>query len=126
MTFKKQRPSSILGLAFDGNRLEIAAVRRTNGHFQVYKTASAQLALSPLTGDPELVGREIRNVLDEAGIREKRCVVGIPLSWMLTLQVSIPELPEADIESFLQIEAERGFHSGPEALVIAEYRESLW
>ena len=120
MTFKKQRPSSILGLAFDGNRLEIAALRRTNGHFQLVKTASAQLALSPLTGDPELVGREIRNVLDEAGIREKRCIVGIPLSWMMTLQVGVPEMAEADIPGFLQIEAERGFHSGPEALMLSQ------
>ena len=122
MTFKKQRPSSILGLAFDGNRLEIAVLRRANGHFQVQKSASAQLALSPLTGDPELVGREIRNVLDQADIREKRCVVGLPLSWMQTLQVSVPDLSKEDIESFLQIETERGFHSDPATLTVAQSR----
>ncbi len=122
MTFKKQRPSSILGLAFDGNRLEIAVLRRANGHFQVQKSASAQLALSPLTGDPELVGREIRNVLDQADIREKRCVVGLPLSWMQTLQVNVPDLFKEDVESFLQIEAERGFHSDPATLMVAQSR----
>lgn len=122
MTFKKQKTSSILGLAFEGNRLEVVVLRRTNGHFQVQKSASSQLALSPLTGDPELVGREIRNVLDQAGIREKRCVVGIPLNWILTLQVNIPELPEADVESFLQLEAERGFVTGHEGLMIAQSR----
>ncbi len=122
MTFKKQRPSSILGLAFDGNRLEIAVLRRANGQFQVQKTSSAQLALSPLTGDPELVGREIRNVLDQADIREKRCVVGLPLSWMQTLQVSVPDLSKEDIESFLQIETERGFHSDPATLTVAQSR----
>ncbi len=81
--FKKQRPSSALGLTFDGNRLEVVALRRTNGSFQLQKTLVAPLALSPLTGDPELVGREIRNHLEQAGIREHRCVVGLPLSWML-------------------------------------------
>jgi len=36
--------------------------------------------------------------------------------------VKLPELPEADVESFLELEAERGFHSGPEHLFIAKSR----
>ena len=110
--FKKQRASSILGLTLDGNRLEAVVLRRTNGSIQVRQTVVAALALSPLTADPELVGREIRNHLEQAGIRERRCVVCLPLGMVLTLQTKLPDLPEADIESFLQIEAERGFHSG--------------
>ena len=69
------------------------------------------LSLDPLTADPELVGREIRNHLDAAGIREKFCVVGIPLKWALTAQVEIPALPDSEVEGFLQIEAERSFHA---------------
>ena len=116
--FKSKRASSVLGIALDGNRLEAVVLRRSNGTVQVRQTVSASLALSPLTDDPELAGREIRNHLDAAGIREKRCAVCLPPSWLLTLQTKVPDLPEADRGSFLQLEAERGFHSGPEALFI--------
>ncbi len=119
---KKQRPSTILGLSLDGNRLEAVVVRRSNGHVQTKEIVSAPLALSPLSGDPELVGREIRNHLDQAGIRERCCAVCIPLSWVLILQTKLPDLPEADMASFLEIEAERGFHSGQENLFIANSR----
>lgn len=119
---KKQRLSSVLGLAFDGNRLEMVVLRRTNGHFQTQQSLSVTLALSPLTGDPELVGREIKNHLEQAGIRERRCAVCLPLSWVMTLQTPLPDLPEADLASFLEIEAERGFPMGSESLMITHSR----
>jgi hypothetical protein len=112
--FKSKRAASVLGLALDGNRLEAVVLRRSNGTLHVRQTVSAALALSPLTDDPELVGREIRNHLDAAGIHERRCAVCLPPSWLLTLQTKVPELPEADCAAFLQLEAERGFHSGAE------------
>jgi hypothetical protein len=120
--FKKQRPPSILGLALEGNRLEAVVLRRSNASLRVQQSAVAALALSPLTGDPELVGRELRNHLNQAGIRQRRCAVCLPSSWALTLQTKLPDLPEADIASFLQIEAERGFHSGQENLLIGDSR----
>lgn len=84
-------------------------MRRTNGSVHVQKTFSVTLSLDPLTNAPELVGREIRNHLDAQGVREKRCVLGLPLKWALIAHAKIPDLPEEDLESFLQIEAERGF-----------------
>ena len=118
----RRRLTSLLGLALDGNRLEAVVVKRTNGSLHVQQTMAATLALSPLTGDPELVGREIRNHLDQAGIRERNCVFCIPLSWVLTLQTNVPDLPEEDVASYLDIEAERGFHTGLENLQIAKSR----
>ena len=120
--FKPKRPSSVLGLSLDGNRLEAVVVRRHNGSLQVQQALAVPLALSPLSGDPELVGREIRNHLDQAGIRERRCAVCLPLNWVLTVQTKLPDLPEEDIAGFLQIEAERGFTSGYENLYIASSR----
>src|SRR5580704_894564 len=117
--FKSKRSSSVLSIALDGNRLEAVVLRRTNGTVQVKQWVAAQLALSPLTDAPELVGREIRNHLDQAGIRERRAAVCLPLGWLLTMQTKLPELSDADRASFLQLEAERGFHSGPETLLSA-------
>lgn len=119
---KRRVASSILGLALDGNRLEGVVVRRLNGTLQVKETVTATLALSPLSGDSELVGREIRNHLDQAGIRERRCALCIPLSWVMTLHTKLPDLPDEDINSLLQLEAERGFPSGNENLLIVHSR----
>ena len=99
----------MLGLSLDGSRLEGVALRRTNGALHVQQSFSVSLSLDPLTNDPELVGREIRNHLDAAGVRERQCIVGLPLKWALTTHIEVPELPEADVASFLQIEAERRF-----------------
>ncbi len=117
--FKSKRASSVLGMALDGNRLEAVVLKRSNGTVQVQQSVVAQLALSPLTDAPELVGREIRNHLDQAGIRQRRVAVCLPLGWVLTMQSKLPELSEADLASFLQLEGERGFHSGPDTLFTA-------
>ena len=119
---KKQRASSVLGLSLDGGRLEGVVLRRTNGSVVIQKTFQISLSLDALTNDAELVGQEIRNHLEKAGIRERRCAVCVPLSWALTLQAKVPEMPESDVTSFLQIEAERGFPYGLEALLISTSR----
>jgi hypothetical protein len=119
---KPQQGSSLLGLSLDGSRLEGALLRRTNGSVEISQVFSVSLSLEPLTNDPELVGREIRKQLDAAGIRERRCAVCLPLNWILTQTTKLPELPEQDLASFLQIEAERSFPYGPEALMLAHSR----
>jgi hypothetical protein len=119
---QRKSAASLLGLAFDGNRLEGVLVRRTNGSAEVLKSFSATLALDPLNSEPELVGRDIRNHLDAAGIRERRCVVCLPLGWALTLSTPLPDLPEPDIAGILQIEAERGFSFDTDTLLITNSR----
>src|SRR6266404_4189085 len=119
---KRQRLSSLLGLALDGSRLDGVVLRRTNGSLQVQQSFSVTLSLDPLTAAPELVGREIRNHLEAAGVRERHCVVGLPLKWALTMHTKLPDLPEADVASFLQIEAERGFPSDVATLLLATSR----
>jgi hypothetical protein len=122
---KKQRPSSLLGLALDGSRLEGVVLRRTNGTVRIERSFSVSLSLDALTADAELVGREIRNHLDAAGVRERCCVVGVPLKWALTTHIELPELPEAELAGLLQIEAERGFHSDVATLQVAISRWRL-
>jgi hypothetical protein len=117
--FRRKRLSSLLGLTLDGSRFEGVVLRRTNGSLQIQRSFSVSLSLDPLTADAELVGREIRNHLDAAGVRERNCVLGLPLKWALTTHVAVPELPEADEASFLALEAERGFPCDVQTLMVA-------
>jgi hypothetical protein len=119
---KRQHLASVLGLSMDGGRLEGVVLRRTNGAVKIEQTFSAELSLDPLTNDAELVGREIRNHLEAAEVRERHCVAVLPLKWALTTHTKLPELPEADLASFLQIEAERAFPSDVATLMLANSR----
>jgi len=123
---KRKKLSSLLGLSLDGSRLEGVVLRRTNGALQLHQQPfSVTLSLDPLTAAPELVGREIRNHLDDAGVRERHCVVGVPLKWALTAHTELPKLSEEDANDLLQLEAERGFPSDPATLRIANSRCAL-
>ena len=122
---KRRRLTSLLGLTLDGSRLEGIVLRRNIGSIGVQQTFSAVLTLDPLTAAPELVGREIRNHLEAAGVRERNCILGLPLKWVLTAGTELPPLPEADAASLLQLEAERGFHSDISTLQLAESRCTL-
>ena len=120
--FTRQPGSSLLGLSFDGSRLEGVWVRRTNGSVEIKKTFSASLSLDPLTAEVELAGREMRKQLDAEQIRERWCAVCLPLNWALTLTVKLPEIADEDVADFLHIEAERGFPYSPEELMLAHSR----
>lgn len=122
---KKKRLASLLGLTLDGSRLEGVVLRRNNGSISVQQTFSVVLSLDPLTAATELVGREIRNHLEAAGVRERHCILGLPLKWVLTAGTELPPLPEADAASLLQLDAERGFHSDISTLQMAESRCAL-
>jgi Tfp pilus assembly protein PilN len=118
---KKTTATSLLGLVLDGSRLDLVSVKRTNGSVEIRKTATATLTLDPLTNDPDLVGAEIHTHLEKAGVRDRRCVVGVPLNWALTLSVKVPAgLAPEDVQSLLAMEAERGFPYAPETLMVSQ------
>lgn len=116
----RKRAQSVLGLTLNDGQLRAFHVTRAKGGLEVVKAANAALTLDLLHPEPELVGREIKNHLDAAGIRERNCVVGIPPRWVMTQQTKLPDMPEEDKVSFLQIEAEKGFPVDPAQLQIAQ------
>lgn len=115
----KKRAQSILGLTLSDGQLRAFHVTRAKGRLEVVKTASAALALDLLHPEAELIGREIKNHLDEAGIRERHCVVGLSPRWVMSQHTKVPALQPEDAASFLQIEAEKGFPVDPAQLQIA-------
>jgi hypothetical protein len=122
LTFKKSRLSSILGLTFEGRRVSGIVVRRNNGKCEASAPFEFLLSVDPTRDAPETVGTEIRKKLDELSIHEKGCVVGISPESFLTLTTLIPEMPEEDVSSFLELEAERSFSIGLDELSVTQSR----
>lgn len=124
---KKLKISSILALSLDGDRLRGCVLRRGNGTAEVVASLDVTLSVNPLSQDPELVGREIRQSLDAAGIRERRCALCLPVGWALSTTTQIPSaLPESEWPGFLEMEAERTLSAPPETLVLdsSQYKPS--
>ncbi len=117
--FKRKRPTTLLGLAFDGQRLEAVVAHRTNGSVELGARCNATLVADLRTAEAEVIGRELRNTLDAAGIRERHCTVALSADLALTLQTMLPELSVEDSQSLLQLEAENGFPYSFETLAIA-------
>jgi hypothetical protein len=122
MIGQKQNLSSLLGITFEGGRMHVAQVRRVGDSFEVQRAFSAALSGSPVTSDPQTLGLEIRQVLLQQNIKENKCVVALPVQWMLSLATKIPDLSEADIPDFLNLEAERNFAYDPESLFASSSR----
>lgn len=120
MTFRwKKRPgSTVLGIAIERDHVDVVELRRTNGSSEIRRSLTLPLEADPLASDPEALGRALRAQLDQAGIREHRCAVALPADAALSLTIPLPDLPDADRQSFLEIEAERGFPQSPENLIL--------
>lgn len=110
---------SLLGIELSAGRLTAAVLVRAGQGFAVQATKTAALALDPLSHDPELAGQEIRNLLDQWGIREKRCVICIPLQWIMSRTIDLPDLPPGDRADYIRLQAEREFPFAAEDLSIS-------
>src|SRR5581483_759698 len=115
---RKNRPS-ILGLNLADGQLRACRAARTKGGIEIVKSGRAPMSLEVLHPDAELVGREIKNHLDAAGIRERFCVVAVPPRWVMTQHTRVPDLSPEDTASYLQLEAEKGFPVDPAQLQVA-------
>ena len=118
----KQSFSTILGLSLEDSRWRAVLLRRKNGSLQILKTALIPLDQDFLSANPDQLGRHLHDQLSQAGIKESRCVLSLPLSWVSTVGTLIPDLPDADVASFIEIEAERGFLFAQDSLSILSSR----
>jgi hypothetical protein len=120
MKWTRKKPRrSVVGLVLEGAQLSAAHLLRSKNENTVGKKLDVSLTLDPSRQETDLVGREIRNHLDAVGISERHCVVAVPASWVMSQPSKLPVLSPEDLQSFLQIEAERGFPVAPEQLQIA-------
>ncbi len=120
--FKSKRPLSLLAFNMEGQQIRGAVAHRQNGQVLLDHPIHFDLTVDPLNQDAELVGQEIRNRLNEAGIREKHCLVTLPLQWALTLQTELPDMPAEHEPDFLKLQAEKRFPYPAEDLAITYSR----
>ena len=118
----RKAPQAVLGLSWEGRRIEGTLLRRTPAGLQKVAEFQAELSVELDSGDPETIGKELRARLDEAGILERACAVALSVSSLLVTQTEIPPLADADAHSLLQLEAEKGFHADASSLQVAYSR----
>ena len=121
----KRRNNVVLSLSFEGTRLEAVLLRRSNGSAEIAGTVSCNLSVNPLSNEADVVGQEIREHLEQASIRERRCVVAIPPQWAMVTQIILPPLEGEDLKGFLQMEAEKGFSSAADTLTLGLSRHPV-
>ncbi len=115
----KKKAASALGVSFDGSLMRAALLRQNGVRLRLLGQTEADLALDPWKDNPADVGAALKVALDHAELREKQCVVGIPIEWMLTNTIDLPALDEEDIQDYLDMQIERSFPFSPSDLAIS-------
>lgn len=122
--FPSIRSARLLGLQIEKDRVYASVVTVKRDQLEVVKSETIDLEVDLMHRDAELAGKKLKTQLLAEGFRERKCVVGFSLSWILSMQVELPELPEEDVTSFLEIEMEKGFPFALENLSTARSRFS--
>lgn len=124
MRFMKKGSASVLALAVDEHSARAAIVSRNDGIEHVEKCVSFPMSLNVLNEAADLVGIELRGHLSAAGISTRRCVICVPARWLVGAHLSIPDMPESDVRSFIELQAERQFPISGDEIVWAASRYS--
>ncbi|MBN1517812.1 hypothetical protein JXA32_14705 [Candidatus Sumerlaeota bacterium] len=104
-----KQTSLLFGCALAGKRLSLVELRRGAEAIHGRKSLQATLSVDPLSDDTALIGRDIRNRMEEAGMRGGRCVLCAPMSLFYSCLIETPPISGEDLESFLALQAERNF-----------------
>ena len=125
MIGQKQSLSTLLGIALDGSRMHVAQVRRVGDSFEVQKAFDLPLSAPVSSANATALGQELRQALQQHNVKEHRCVVSLPVQSVLSLTTELPDLGEADVGEFLQVEAERNLPYDVDSLFVSSSRCQL-
>lgn len=117
------RATSLLGLVFDQTGIHVAHASRVKEQIDTHSIDPLPLDLSK--GDPAALGKQLAAHLEKSGLKEKRCIVALPTEWFMTVSTMLPDLPAADVDSLLQLEAESGFPCESDELYTVRSPQSL-
>ena len=103
---KNWRSQSVLALTVAPSGITATLVRRGRDPLP---PLVLQRGAAELLEDPAQAGAELAAALDRAQIRERRCVVALPLSWALSAAADLPSVGVDDLRGYFELRAEREF-----------------
>ncbi len=107
---KRLQTRSVLALTLTADHVEVALVRGTvDSEIMPQSFPPVALSAEEIYRNPERSGAALAAALEVAGLREKRCAVGVPPAWALTASVDLPTVSPEDLRGYLEIRAEREF-----------------
>lgn len=104
---KRFQPHSALALTFEPGALVVAFVRQGDG--KQYPPLTLPLTAEAAFADPVKAGAELAAALEVADLRERRSVICLPPSWVLSASADLPELNAEDLNGYFELRAEREF-----------------
>lgn len=100
---------SVLAVSVKSTSTSITVLRHKDGKTEVMQPVTLAMGADAIVADPAKAGAELAALLEQAGIRERRCVVCIPPGWALTGATELPEISSEDLRGYLELKAEREF-----------------
>ena len=113
------RRSALLAVSLDPHEICVCRLRRQGKQSEVSVQLRAPIPANVFRTAPTRAGQELRTALQNVHIRPEHCVVCLPLSWAFTAEIDLPELSEADLQGFIQLEAERRFPLSSDDLMLS-------
>lgn len=100
---------SVLAVSVKSTSTSLVVLRHEEGRTEVLQPVTLSLGADAIVSDPVKAGSELAALLEQTGIRERRCVVCIPPGWVLTGATELPDIGAEDLRGYLELKAEREF-----------------
>jgi len=108
----------VLGLAFEEGAVRLAELRSGGQRPEVVRVAEFVPPAGISDDEPAALAAALRDFLARHGFTARRAVVGLPASWLMTRECSIPPAGADALRGMLRIQAERAFSSAPGELAM--------
>lgn len=99
----------VLGCYFAADHIAVVRAQRNNGAVKILQALSVPVAWDTVMQEPDQAGATLAAELKKAGIREHRCTAHLPIEAVMYASLALPEMSEADVPSFVELQAEREF-----------------
>src|SRR4051812_49364666 len=106
---KRFQNRAVLAISLETTEIAVALMRREPNEVRAAASCTVPIGADAAFADPERAGNALMEALEQAKIREKRCVVCVPRRWALTSTAEMPEVEGEDLKAFLELRAEREF-----------------
>ena len=107
-----------LSLDWDHQQLLVVSANVGRGSVQIQKAVSWTETLDPNGGDPEALGKLLRERLDAVGIAPAPVLVSIGRDRMILKEVKFPNVPAAEEPALVRFQAAKELTDAPEDMVI--------